>query len=76
MRSTVKIEFDIDSASSWVLGLLDNENILTDLADRTAREFARDLAKMNTFSVEDLEVTLRACKASRDFSHRKRNVFI
>jgi len=76
MRSTVKIEFDIDSASSWVLGLLDNENILTDLADRTAREFARDLAKMNTFSVDKLDVTLKSCEANRDFSHRRRNPFI
>lgn len=76
MRSTVKIKFDVNSHSSWILGLLDNKNLLEDLSERAIREFARDLAKMNSLSIDAVDVELKDFEARRDFSHRRDSVFI
>ena len=46
----VTIVFEVESDSLWLLELLNNENLLTDLAGRAMREFVYDLRKMNGFS--------------------------
>ena len=45
----IAIVFEIESDSPWLLNMLDNENLLTDLAERAMREFVHDLRKMNGF---------------------------
>ena len=54
----IAIVFEVESGSPWLLNMLDNENLLTDLAERAMREFVHDLRKMNGFSTSQAAAEL------------------
>jgi len=46
----VSIAFEVESNSPWLEDVLENNNVLTDLAGRAVKEFIRDWKGMYTFA--------------------------